>query len=84
MYRILLQFVGLVLFGVAIWRSETLPKWAGVLLGVAGLLFGVPVNVPFLNVVAAVLLAIAGGWIALSVFSRPSATAQAQAQPRVN
>lgn len=27
-----LQIVGVVLFSVAIWRSEALPKWAGVLL----------------------------------------------------
>jgi uncharacterized protein (DUF983 family) len=30
---ILLGFVGHILIGVAVWRSETLPKWAGALWG---------------------------------------------------
>ena len=79
----LLQFVGFVLLGVAIWRSETLPKWAGALLGVAGLLLAVPADIPFLNVVASVLLVIAGVGIALSVLRGPSAPVGAEAQPRV-
>jgi O-antigen/teichoic acid export membrane protein len=41
----LLQFVGFVLFGVAIWRSETLPKWAGGLLVIAGLFLAVPADI---------------------------------------
>jgi len=57
----LLQFVGFVLFGIAIWRSELLPKWAGVLLAVSGLLLGFPANVPFLSLLGTALAVIAGG-----------------------
>jgi hypothetical protein len=35
---LLLYVVGTILFGVAIWRSGTLPKWAGVLYAPTGLL----------------------------------------------
>jgi hypothetical protein len=93
---VLLQFVGNVLLGVAVWRSEILPKWAGALWALAPVLmyvFGLayamtigaqatPPTVP----AGAVLLAIGGGWIALSVLSRATtaqAVGAAAAQPRV-
>jgi hypothetical protein len=77
-------FLGFGLFGVAIWRSETLPKWAGIILAVAGLLLGWPVNVPFLSLLGTLLSVIAGGWIAVEVLRRPLGQAEgAQAQPRV-
>ena len=89
----LLLFVGNVLLGVAIWRSGTLPRWAGalwaagavlmLLLGqvVALLLTG---STPVTVLVGAVLLVISGGWMAWSVLREPSAGAVGvQAQPRV-
>ena len=79
----LLQFLGLALFGVAIWRSGTLSRWSGVLLGVAGVSLALPVNIPFLNALGALLLVIATGWIALSVLRRPSTPVGTEAQPRV-
>ena len=79
----LLQFIGFALFGIAIWRSETLPKWAGVILAVAGLLLGFPINVPFISLLGTVLAVIAGGWIALAVWRRPLAPEGVEAQPRV-
>ena len=92
---VLLQFVGYVLLGVAVWRSEILPKWAGalwafapVLMYVFGLLYaltiGAQATAPTVPA-GAVLLAISGAWIAWSVLSRPSAQAvgTAAAQPRV-
>jgi hypothetical protein len=92
---VLLGLVGNVLLGVAVWRSEILPKWAGALWAFAPVLmyiFGVvyaltiganatPPTVP----AGAVVLAISGAWMAWSVLSRP-ATAQAVgvgAHPRV-
>lgn len=78
----LLYFVGFVLFGVAIWRSETLPRWAGVLLAVAGLLLAVPANLPFVEVLGSILLIAAGGWIALVVLRQPTPS-EPEAQPRV-
>jgi thiol:disulfide interchange protein len=92
---VLLQFVGNVLLGVAVWRSEILPKWAGalwaaapVLMYVFGLAYAMTIGAqatPPTVPAGAVLLAIGGAWIALSVLSR-APTAQpvgAAAQPRV-
>ena len=92
---VLLQFVGNVLLGVAVWRSEILPKWAGalwafapVLMYVFGLAYAMTIgaaSTPPTVPAGAVLLAISGAWMALSVLSRAS-TAQpvgAVAKPRV-
>src|SRR3712207_383498 len=79
---ILLGFVGNVLLGVAVWRSDILPKWAGALWAFAPVLmyiFGVvyaltigpnapPPTVP----VGAGLRAIGGAWMAWSVLPRPA------------
>jgi hypothetical protein len=91
----LLLFVGNVLFAVAIWRSGTLPKWAGALWGASAvfvyllsavwfLIAGAQVTPPTV-LVGMALLVISGAWMAWRVLSRPSA-AQAMgvgAQPRV-
>lgn len=78
----LFQIVGFVLFGIAIWRSELLPKWAGILLSVSGLLLGFPANVPFLSLLGSALAVIAGVWIALSVFGRlPERSQQVGEEP---
>ena len=84
----LLLFVGNVLLAVAIWRSGTLPKWAGVIWGASAvfvyllsavwfLIAGARVTPPTV-LVGMALLVISGAWIAWSVLSRPS-TAQAEA-----
>jgi hypothetical protein len=90
----LLMLVGNVLLGVAIWRSGTLPRWAGALwaagsaLPMLGMLYALlpigadatPATVP----VGMVLLVISGAWMAYSVLRRPSAeTVGVRAQPRV-
>ncbi len=90
----LLMLVGNVLLGVAVWRSGTLPRWAGALwavgysLPVLGMLYALlpigadatPPTVP----TGAVLLAMGGAWMARSVLRGPSAeTVGVQAQPRV-
>jgi hypothetical protein len=95
---ILLGFVGNILLGVAIWRSGTLPKWAGALWAAAHVLMylsqGYAATVgakstPPTVLVGAVLVAISGAWMAWSVLSRASATpreamvATASVQPRV-
>jgi hypothetical protein len=91
---ILLLFVGNVLLGVAVWRSGTLPKWAGVIWVASALMFyalgavaGMLTTGASLPTqpVGGLLIAISGGWIAWSVLRRPS-SAQAVgvgAQPRV-
>lgn len=89
---VLLQFVGNVLLGVAVWRSGILPKWSGalwafapVLMYVFGLAYAMTIgaaSTPPTVSAGAVLLAVSGAWIAFSVLSR-STTAPAAAQPRV-
>ena len=91
---VLLMLVGNVLLGVAVWRSGILPKWAGALwvagsvLPLLGQIYiilpigadSTPPTVP----AGMVLLAISGGWMALSVLRGPSAaTVGVGAQPRV-
>ena len=92
---ILLGFVGHILVGVAVWRSGTLPRWAGALWAGANvlmylsLLYGQtigPASTPFTVPLGAVVLVISGVWIVLTVLSRPSgvrAAGAGAAQPRV-
>ena len=90
----LLMLVGNVLLGVAVWRSGTLPKWAGALwvagssLPMLGMLYALlPIgadSTPPTVATGAVLLAISGAWMAYSVLRGPSAeSVSVQAQPRV-
>jgi hypothetical protein len=80
--------------GVAVWRSGILPKWAGalwtfgpVLMYVFGLAYAMTIGAqatPPTVPAEAVLLAISGAWIALSVLLRPTASAVGVGgQPRV-
>jgi len=92
---ILLGFVGHILVGVAVWRSGTLPKWAGAIWAGAhvlmylSLMYGQtigPASTPFTVPLGAALVTISGAWMAFSVLSRPSgapAVGAAAAQPRV-
>ena len=90
---ILLLFVGNVLLGAAIWRSRTLPRWAGAIWVASALMFYVLGAVAGMlttgaslptQPVGGLLIAISGGWIAWSVMRRPSAEAVGvEAQPRV-
>jgi hypothetical protein len=90
---IVLLFVGNVLLGVAVWRSGTLPRWAGALWAASALLMyplGLVIaaiitgSTPRTVLVGALLVAISGGWIAWSALRRPSAeVVDVQAKPRV-
>jgi hypothetical protein len=92
---IVLLFVGNVLLGVAVWRSGTLPRWAGVLLAAAavfmyplGIVYAVVIlgvqSTPKTVLVGALLIVISGAWMAFSALRRPSAEARGvEAQPRV-
>lgn len=73
---------GFILFGVAIWRSMGLPRWAGVLVAAHAVLISGPFSV--VGSVLGSLLALVGGvWIAISVLQSPPAGMEAQAEPRV-
>jgi hypothetical protein len=90
---VLLSFVGNVLLGVAVWRSGTLPRWAGAIWAAAAVLIyplGLVVAAAITNstprtvLVGALLVAISGAWMAWSVVRRPSAEALGGAtQPTV-
>jgi Domain of unknown function (DUF4386) len=79
---LLLYSAGFILFGVAIWRSGVLPRWAGVLVAVHAPLISGPFSVVG-SVVGALLALVGGGWIALSVLRGPAAQAEPEAPPRV-
>ena len=89
----LLLFVGNLLLSVAVWRSGTLPRWAGALLAAAAV-FMYPLGLLITALVTssttptvlvgAVLIVISGGWIAWSVMRRSTTgTVGIKAQPRV-
>jgi hypothetical protein len=91
---IVLLVVGNVLLGVAVWRSGTLPRWSGavwvasaLLFYVLGALLGIATTGSSLltQPVGGALVAIGGGWIALSALRRPSTSkvVGVQAQPTV-
>src|ERR671917_209054 len=92
---IVLGFVGHVLLGVAVWRSGTLPRWAGAFWAGANVLMYLslvygstigPASTPFTVPLGAVVLVISGAWIAWSALSRPSGAQAVGAvadQPRV-
>jgi hypothetical protein len=93
---ILVQFVGNVLLGVAVWRSGVLPKWAGALWAAAAV-FMYPLGIVYAAVIlgvqstprtvllGALLIVISGAWMALSVLRRPSVetVVGVQARPSV-
>ena len=89
-----LAFVGNVLLGVAVWRSGTLPKWSGAIWAasvptfyVLGALLGIITTGGSLltQPVGALLMAIGGGWMALSAMRGPSyaEAGNVRAQPSV-
>jgi hypothetical protein len=89
---ILLMIVGNVLLGVAVWRSGTLPKWAGaiwlasvLLFYILGAVLGILTtgsSLPTLPV-GALLIVISGTWMAWSVMRQPSTRMVGATQPIV-
>jgi hypothetical protein len=83
-----------VLLGVAVWRSGTLPKWAGALWAAApvfmyplGLVYAAtigPASTPPTVLVGALLVVVGGGWIASRAMRHPSTRkVGVEEQPRV-
>lgn len=72
----LLYSAGLVAFGVAIWRSRTLPKWSAVPFALSAPLLAFPLTFA-LEILGAILLAASGAAIAWSVRRQTSAVAVA-------
>ncbi len=81
---LLLYLVGTILLGVAVWRSRTLPKWAGALYAPTGVLLLAGQFVGASQTLAMLLLIASSVWIAWSVMRHPSAEAvDVGAQQRV-
>jgi hypothetical protein len=80
---LVLYLVGAILMGVAIWRSETLPRWAGALYAPTGFLIAAGVAVGVAQTLGSALLIAAGVWIAWSVMRGPSSQQRAGVRPRV-
>jgi len=78
----LLYSAGFILFGVAIWRCEALPRWAGVLVAAHAPLISGPFSMVG-TVVGALLAVVGGGWIALSILREPPDEAEVRGAPRV-
>lgn len=68
---------GTILFGIGIWRSGALPRWAGVLYALSGLFLAFPLPIHLLRVVGAVIVVLGGGGIAVGVRRRPAIEALA-------
>jgi hypothetical protein len=81
----LLYSTGTVLFGVAVWRSATLPRWAGVLYAPTGLLISIlGLMIGPAQTLGALLVIISGGWVFWSAMRRPVTDSVEATQPRVN
>jgi hypothetical protein len=80
---LLFFLVGSILLGVAIWRSGTLPRWAGVLFAPTGLLISAGVQIGWAQTLGSALMVAAGAWIAWTVVRKPANQLGAGAQSRV-
>jgi hypothetical protein len=85
---LLLAVIGNLFLSVAIWRSGTLPRWAGLIWAVATLIFyllGAALGIATTGAslptqpIGAVLLAISGAWIAWSALRHETDTSTATA-----
>jgi hypothetical protein len=70
-----LYSVATILFGVAIWRSGALPRWAGALYAPTGFLISIlGLMIGASQILGSLLIVAGGGWIAWSIWLRPHAT----------
>jgi hypothetical protein len=70
----LLGTLGSILFGIAIWRSSSLPKWAGVLYALTTpLLAFAPAFSYTLELLGGLLLLVSSAWIAAAAWGQPAA-----------
>jgi hypothetical protein len=65
---LLLLALGAVLIAVAVWKSDAVPRWSGVLFAI-GLALFFPLFPQVIRVVDGLLIGVGGTWIALSILS---------------
>ena len=81
----LLYSTGTILFGTAVWRSATLPRWAGVLYAPTGLLISIlGLMIGQAQTLGALLVIISGGWVFWGAVRRPVIDRVEATQPRVS
>jgi len=56
------------LFGIAMWRSSTIPKWVGLLFALHGLCLSLGFGMYPILVVGWMLLIVSGGWVAVRLW----------------
>jgi len=66
---LLLLAIGGILSAIAIWSSDALPKWAGVILA-AGLLFWFPLFPQIIRIIDGLLIGVGGLWLAWTIWSK--------------
>ena len=76
LFGVLLLVLGSIVLALAIWRSGSLPKWAGVMYALGFLLFIVAVSSPssvqkVFRIVDGLLGGIGGIWLAWSIWRKP-------------
>ena len=74
LYPAVLYPIGIICFAVAIWRSNALPRTAGVVLACSSVLIAIPVPLHAVRLAGGALGLLVGVWIAVLV-RRPGATA---------
>jgi hypothetical protein len=78
-----LYLVGPILLGIAILRSDTLPRWAGAVLIVSNIMqYGNMFGVAILHSIGVAVFGLALGWLGYALWARPAAT-NTIAQPQL-
>jgi hypothetical protein len=68
---VLMSLIGAIAYAVAVWKSGSLPKWAGILVA-AGFVLSMTIQ-PYVAWVGALCLVIGGVWLAIRVSQAPAA-----------
>jgi hypothetical protein len=69
----LLLTLGDILFAIAIWRSGTLPRWAGVIYALGSVILSFQPVLPQIGLIIGGLVALIGGaWLAWAIWQQAS------------
>jgi hypothetical protein len=80
----LLLTLGDILFAIAIWRSGTLPKWAGVIYALGSVILSFQPVLPQIGLIIGGLVTLIGGaWLALAIWRQASGSRERVSAVRV-
>lgn len=71
LFPALLVPIGAVFFSIAIWKSQTISRWAGVLFAVTTWLVAFPLPIHILRLIGGLIGVLAGGWLVFSALRQP-------------